>query len=188
MSDATNHLYDEIDRQNQHLPASSRRGLIKGTAASLAGMGLFGLMSASAEAKVSTNDANKAENILAVAATAEVLATIVNTVGPEKLGSQLDAVAIRAGAGPRTPGPSATASRPARMTSPVRARPGRDEPVTAAPRTTSRQAMAAAAETRACPWRPAGSSARTDWPSGPSRARTSADIAGVRRATPAPHP
>ncbi|QEC48289.1 ferritin-like domain-containing protein [Baekduia soli] len=95
MSDSTNHLYDEIDRQNQHLPASSRRGLIKGTAASLAGMGLFGLMSASAEAKVSTNDANKAENILAVAATAEVLATIVNTVGPEKLGSQLDAVTRR---------------------------------------------------------------------------------------------
>ena len=34
-------------------------------------------------------------NIVAVAATAEVLATIVNTVGPEKLGNKLDAVTKR---------------------------------------------------------------------------------------------
>lgn len=95
MSDATNHLYDEIDRQNEHLPAATRRNLIKGTAASLAGMGLFAYMSGTADAKVSTNDTNKAENILAVAATAEVLATIVNTVGPEKLGNKLDAVTAR---------------------------------------------------------------------------------------------
>lgn len=37
---------------------------------------------------------NDAKTILNIAATAEVLATIVNTVGPEKLGAQLDPVTL----------------------------------------------------------------------------------------------
>lgn len=94
MSDISNSLFDTIDRQNRGESASTRRQLIKGTTAALAGAGVLGLATGadSAFAAVKTDAANAPETILAVAATAEVLATIVNTVGPEKLGSQLDAV------------------------------------------------------------------------------------------------
>jgi len=95
MSEVTNHLYDTIDRQNAGLSASTRRQLVKGTAGAIAGMGLFGYMTGEASAAVHTNDENSVENLLAVAATAEVLATIVNTLGPEVLGSKLDAVTAR---------------------------------------------------------------------------------------------
>jgi hypothetical protein len=94
MTEVTNHLYDEIDRQHAHLPATTRRSLVKGTAAGLASMGLLGYLSGTADAKVATADENSVENILAVAATAEVLATIVNTVGAEKV-TGLDAVTKR---------------------------------------------------------------------------------------------
>jgi len=92
MTDISTDLFDEVDRQNDHLPAATRRSLVKGTAAGLAGMGLFGLLTGNAGAAVPTMKDNAPETILAVAATAEVLATIVNTVGPEKLGDKLDAV------------------------------------------------------------------------------------------------
>ncbi len=97
MTDVTNHLYETIDRQHGHETAATRRQLIKGTTAALAGAGILGLATGTdpASAKVATADANSVENILAVAATAEVLATIVNTVGPEKLGNKLDAVTKR---------------------------------------------------------------------------------------------
>lgn len=88
--DVTTALYDTIDRQHAHLGASSRRSLVKGTAAAIGGIGLMGLATGTANAQSSS--ANSPENISAVAATAEVLATIVNTVGPEKLGDQLDPV------------------------------------------------------------------------------------------------
>jgi hypothetical protein len=94
MTEVTNHLYDEIDRQHAHLPATTRRSLVKGTAAGLASMGLLGYLSGTADAKVATADENSVENILAVAATAEVLATIVNTVGAEQV-TGLDAVTKR---------------------------------------------------------------------------------------------
>jgi len=92
MSEVTNHLFDTIDRQHAHESASTRRTLVKTTAAALGSMGLLGMASSDAFAKVKTDGANSVENITTVAATAEVLATIVNTVGPEKLGSKLDAV------------------------------------------------------------------------------------------------
>src|SRR5215207_5275510 len=95
MTDISTDLFDEVDRQNDHLPAATRRSLVKGTAAGLAGMGLFGLLTGNAGAAVPTMKDNAPETILAVAATAEVLATIVNTVGPEKLGNRLDAVTRR---------------------------------------------------------------------------------------------
>ena len=92
MSDVTNHLFDTIDRQNAEQSAATRRTLIKGTAAALAATGLGGYLAGNADAAVSTAQENSVETILAVAATAEVLATIVNTVGPEKLGDRLDPV------------------------------------------------------------------------------------------------
>lgn len=97
MADIDNHIFDTIDRQEREKGASalSRRRLIGTTAAAMGSMGLLGLASTDAEAKVSTGDANDMQKIANVAATAEVLATILNTVGPEKLGNKLDAVTKR---------------------------------------------------------------------------------------------
>ena len=95
MSEVTNHLFDTIDRQNAHESAATRRTLVKTTAAALGTMGLLGYASKDAFAAVKTDAANSVENITTVAATAEVLATIVNTVGPEKLAGKLDAVTLR---------------------------------------------------------------------------------------------
>ena len=95
MTEVTNHLYDTIDRQNAHESAHTRRTLVKTTAAAIGSMGLLSLADGTAEAAVRTNPENSVANIAAVAATAEVLATIVNTVGPEKLGDRLDPVTRR---------------------------------------------------------------------------------------------
>jgi len=93
--DVTNHLYETIDAQNQDQSAATRRGLVKGTAVALGSLGLMGLATGQADAAVKTNDANKVETIAAVAATAEILATIVNTVGAEKLADRLDATTLQ---------------------------------------------------------------------------------------------
>lgn len=95
MSEATDHLFETIDRQSAGESAHTRRTLVKGTAAALGSMGLLGYVTGEASAKVKTGANNSVENITAVAATAEVLATIVNTVGAERLGSQMDAVTRR---------------------------------------------------------------------------------------------
>jgi hypothetical protein len=95
MSEVTNHLFDTIDEQNSGESAHTRRTLVKGTAAALGSMGLLGLASENASAAVRTNPENSVANITTVAATAEVLATIVNTVGAERLGNRLDAVTRR---------------------------------------------------------------------------------------------
>ncbi|HEY1540318.1 MAG TPA: ferritin-like domain-containing protein [Solirubrobacteraceae bacterium] len=95
MSEVTNELFDTIDRQNRHESAHTRRQLVKTTGAALGSMGLLGLIANDAFGAVKTADENSVANLTAVAATAEVLATIVNTVGPEKLGSRLDAVTAR---------------------------------------------------------------------------------------------
>lgn len=95
MSEVNNHIFDTIDRQNADKSAATRRQLVKGTAAALGSMGLLGYASSPAFAKVDTAEENSVENLTAVAATAEVLATIVNTVGAEVLGPQMDAVTRR---------------------------------------------------------------------------------------------
>ena len=95
MSEVNNHLFDTIDRQNSHESAHTRRTLVAGTAAALGSMGLLGFASNDAFGAVKTSKENSVANITTVAATAEVLATIVNTVGPEKLGDRLDAVTRR---------------------------------------------------------------------------------------------
>jgi len=81
MSDALNRVYESIDHENRHLPAATRRQIITGAAATLGTMGLLGLpelAGAATKKKVGVDDP---QTILNVAATAEVLATIVNTVG-----------------------------------------------------------------------------------------------------------
>ncbi len=97
MPDVANHVFDTIDGQlrEEGMSAATRRQLVKGSAAGIASMGLLGLLSGTADAAVKTADENSVENILAVAATAEVLATIVNTVGAEVVGPKLDATTRR---------------------------------------------------------------------------------------------
>jgi hypothetical protein len=94
MSEAINHVYDVIDEEHKHESAATRRQLVKGAAGALGGLGMLGLVTDSAFGQTSPGSENTAENIANVAATAEVLATIVNTVGPEKL-PNLDAVTKR---------------------------------------------------------------------------------------------
>ncbi len=88
MSEAVNIAYEAIDETNSDESASTRRRFVGGAAATLGSMGLLGLSHAEdAMAK------NNAKTILNIAATAEVLATIVNTVGNERV--TLDAVTKR---------------------------------------------------------------------------------------------
>ena len=83
MSEALNIAYAAIDRDNAEQSAHTRRRFVGGAAAAVGSMGLLSLVNSDqAHAQMLENDA---ATILNVAATAEVLATIVNTVGPEKL-------------------------------------------------------------------------------------------------------
>jgi len=84
MSEALNYVNKVIDDENQDKSAHTRRQMVAGAGAVIGGMGLMGLASGDALAQV-RNSPNTPENILTVAATAEVLATIVNTVGPERV-------------------------------------------------------------------------------------------------------
>lgn len=95
MSEVNNHLFDTIDRQHAHESATTRRTLVATTAAALGSIGLLGYASGDAFASVKTNPENSVENITTVAATAEVLATIVNTVAAEKLAGRFDPVTLR---------------------------------------------------------------------------------------------
>jgi Ferritin-like domain len=87
LSDALDLVYKTIDEENADRSAATRRQLVAGAAAALGSMGVLGLAADSADAKHTVNPTE----LLAVAATAEVLATIVNTVGFERV-SGLDAV------------------------------------------------------------------------------------------------
>ncbi len=68
-----------VDKAHADQPVATRRQMIAGAAATLGGMGVMGALPSVASASVSSD--NSTTNILTVAATAEVLATIVNTVG-----------------------------------------------------------------------------------------------------------
>lgn len=86
-------VYESIDEQHRDKSAATRRQLVGGAAAALGTMGLLTWADdASAQLPMSkrNDEPNTAETIANVAATAEVLATIVNTVGPEKV-TTLDA-------------------------------------------------------------------------------------------------
>ncbi|MGI8945515.1 MAG: twin-arginine translocation signal domain-containing protein [Thermoleophilaceae bacterium] len=83
MSEALNVAYAAIDDDNAGQSAHTRRRFVGGAAAAMGSMGLISLVNNDqAHAQMLQNDA---QTILNVAATAEVLATIVNTVGPERL-------------------------------------------------------------------------------------------------------
>ena len=91
MSDVNNHIFETIDRVNADKPAATRRQLVAGAAAAMGSMGLLGFAS-DAHAQNAAAKANSVETLTTVAATAEVLATIVNTVGFQRLYRQLDEV------------------------------------------------------------------------------------------------
>jgi len=86
MTDPLNLAYEAIEDAHRDVSTTSRRRLIQGAAASFGSLGLLGLVGSSqATAQMAGNDP---QTILNVAATAEVLATIVNTVGFERLGAK----------------------------------------------------------------------------------------------------
>ena len=78
MPDHVNEAYASIDRSFAGESAATRRKLIAGAAGALGGLGLLSL-------PASALAANDAQTILNIAATAEVLATIVNTEGARKV-------------------------------------------------------------------------------------------------------
>lgn len=80
MSDSVNYVYETIDREHRDKPAATRRQMIGAAAGALGGMGLLALAPEIANAN---HDVDNGE-LLNAAATAEVLATIVNTVGWER--------------------------------------------------------------------------------------------------------
>ncbi len=83
MSNPENIAYEAIDNEFAAESASTRRKFVGGAAATLGSMGLLGLSGSPAAAKAMSK--NDPQTILNVAATAEVLATIVNTVGGERV-------------------------------------------------------------------------------------------------------
>lgn len=95
MLDEASQISEATDRQNTALPASTRRTLMKTTATALGSIGLLSLLSDEAYSAVPTDPDNSVANLATVAATAEALATIVNTVGAEKLGGRLDPLTLR---------------------------------------------------------------------------------------------
>ena len=90
MTEFLNDALADIDRQHADKPAATRRQLVAGAAATLGSMGLLGIAAGTANAQLSnrpgmTDAPNTVENIINIAATAEVLATIVNTIGFERV-------------------------------------------------------------------------------------------------------
>ncbi|MFN2490892.1 MAG: hypothetical protein ABR529_14395 [Actinomycetota bacterium] len=83
MSDTFDLVDRSISRQFPEATPRSRRQFVTGTAAALGGLGLLSLPGV-ARATAKGGGGNDVQTILNVAATAEVLATIVNTVGFRK--------------------------------------------------------------------------------------------------------
>jgi len=78
VSDHINDVYTSIDDSFSGESASTRRKFVAGAAGTLGSLGLLSL-------PASAMAANDAQTILNIAATAEVLATIVNTKGAQKV-------------------------------------------------------------------------------------------------------
>lgn len=79
MSEALSAVHRALELEGKALPDRTRRNFLGATAAAVGGMGLVGLLPGTAAAASTTN--NDTQTVLNVAATAEVLATIVNTLG-----------------------------------------------------------------------------------------------------------
>ena len=84
MTEVTNQIYTAIDEEHGDKPAATRRQLVAGAAAALGSMGMLGAADAMAQGNGGSSE-NDPQTIANVAATAEVLATIVNTVGAERV-------------------------------------------------------------------------------------------------------
>lgn len=87
MSEFLHSVYQSIDEQHRDKPAATRRQFVGGAAVALGSMGMLG-WATDAEAqlpKSSAAEPNTPQTIVNVAATAEVLATIVNTIGAERV-------------------------------------------------------------------------------------------------------
>jgi hypothetical protein len=87
MSEFLNAVLQSVDDQHRDKTAATRRQLVAGAGAALGTLGVLG-WAADAEAalpKLRASAPNTPQTIVNVAATAEVLATIVNTVGAEKV-------------------------------------------------------------------------------------------------------
>ena len=96
MTQSLNAVYESIDRQNADKPAATRRQIVAGAAATLGGMGLLGVAADADAATVKgSRHSEDPQTLLNVAATAEVLATIANTVGAELFADEFDAVTLR---------------------------------------------------------------------------------------------
>ncbi len=91
MSDALNLAYEAIDREHADKSAATRRKFVAGAAGAIGSMGLLslpqiaGAQSATASRLDTSVAFNDPQTILNVAATVEVLATIVNTVALKKV-------------------------------------------------------------------------------------------------------
>jgi hypothetical protein len=89
VSETLNYVYDTIDDVHKDKSAHTRRSMIAGTSALLGTMGLLAWSeeadAAHATVPAGTEEPNTPQTILNIAATAEVLATIVNTVGLERV-------------------------------------------------------------------------------------------------------
>ncbi|CAN5779706.1 hypothetical protein BH18ACT15_BH18ACT15_02500 [soil metagenome] len=81
MSDVWNHVERAADGQLATGGITTRRQFVAATAATVGGLGLVGLTGGRASAHHAPNLIDSTQKILNLAASAEVLATIVNTVG-----------------------------------------------------------------------------------------------------------
>ncbi len=98
MQDPLDLVYQSIDEEHADKSASTRRQIVGGAAAALGGMGLLGFTDVAEAKRKHKHKHTKFENpqtILNVAATAEVLATIVNTIGSQQNFFGGDAVTLR---------------------------------------------------------------------------------------------
>ena len=95
MSDAHANFTRAIDEAHAGESAATRRQLVAGATGVIGGMGLLGVLSGDAYATHRRGHVgpNTVENVINIAATAEVLATIVNQVGSEQV--SLDGVTQR---------------------------------------------------------------------------------------------
>ncbi len=91
MEEGLNLVYGTIDGANAEKSAATRRQLVAGAAATIGGLGLLGVVAD--QARATPGRGQDVQTILNIAATAEILATIVNTVGAERV--SLDAVTAR---------------------------------------------------------------------------------------------
>ena len=99
MSDDLTPVFEAVDKAHAAEPVATRRAIINGAAGLAGSVALLGALGGVAEAKSTKagwwhhTKGDDPQTILNIAATAEVLATIVNTVGYQKV--SLDAVTKR---------------------------------------------------------------------------------------------